>query len=155
MMKDTIQSFLDDKKVAIAGASNNKENFGKTLMTELIKLGYKVYPVNPRCEEIEGTTCIPTIKELPEEVHNLILVVPPRLTEEIIEQCVDTPIQRVWMHRGIGKGSASETALEICGSNNIEAVHGFCPLMFYGKGFHRFHLWIRKTFGKVPAEYMI
>lgn len=122
-------------------------------MTELIKLGYQVYPVNPHCDDINGTNCVPTVKELPNEVQNLILVVPPLLTDEIVEQCLDTPIQRVWMHRGVGKGSASESALEVCRKNNIETVHGFCPLMFYGKGLHKFHLWIRKTFGKVPAEY--
>ncbi len=47
-----IQDFLEHKKVAIAGASPKKDNFGKYLVTELDKLGNEVYPVNPLYDEI-------------------------------------------------------------------------------------------------------
>ena len=154
MMKDTIQVFLDDRKLAIVGASNNKENFGKSIMTELTKLDYEVHPVNPRCEEIDGVKCVPTVKELPQEIVSLILAVPASLTDEIVDQCVGTPIKRIWMLKGVGKGAYSEKAHATCRENNIEVVYGFCPMMFFGKGAHKFHLWIRKTFGKVPAEYI-
>ncbi len=50
-MRDIIQAFLDDRKVAIVGASNKKENFGKSIMTELTKKEYEVHPVNPHCDE--------------------------------------------------------------------------------------------------------
>ena len=46
-MKKTIQAFLDTKQVAIAGASNNRDNFGRFLMKELSARNYEVYPVNP------------------------------------------------------------------------------------------------------------
>ncbi len=36
-MKKTIQAFLNHNKIAIAGASNNRENFGKLLMNELVQ----------------------------------------------------------------------------------------------------------------------
>ena len=49
-MKKTIQAFLDQKRVAIAGASNNKDNFGRSLLTELAKKEYELYAVNPNCE---------------------------------------------------------------------------------------------------------
>lgn len=140
--------------MAIAGASEKKENFGRSIMAELVKLNYTVYPVNPNCKEIMGVQCFSTVRELPPEVEGLILAVPALLTEEIVGQCVGTPIKRVWMIRGIGKGAYSEKAMEICRENQIEVVHGFCPMMFYGAGPHRFHFWIRKTFGKVPAEYL-
>lgn len=152
-MKDTIHAFLDDEKVAIVGASNKKENFGKSIMTELAKLEYSLHPVNPKCKEIDGIVCVPTVKELPKEVENLILAVPASLTEEIVDQCIGTPIKRVWMLKGVGKGAYSEKAHATCKENNIEVVYGFCPMMFYGAGLHKFHLWIRENFGKIPSEY--
>mgnify|MGYP006280309993 CR=1 FL=1 len=152
-MKKTIQAFLDTKQVAIAGASNNRDNFGRFLMKELSARNYEVYPVNPHCEEIDGIPCAAKVKELPEGIENLILVVPPSLTDEIIEQSLNTSIRRVWMHRGVGRGAVSKNAIEVCSRNGIEVVYGFCPMMFYGKGAHRFHRWIRERFGKVPAEY--
>ena len=154
-MKKTIQAFLDQKRVAIAGASNNKDNFGTSLLTELAKKDYELFPVNPNCEEIEGRTCVPTVKELPPEVENLILAVPAHITEEIVEQCLGTPIKRVWMIKGVGKGAYSEKAYKTCHDNGIEVVYGFCPLMFLGEGVHGFHFWLRKTFGKLPEEYIL
>jgi len=154
-MKDIILKFLDDKKVAIVGASNNKDNFGRSLMEELSKKDYQVFPVNPKCTEVKEVTCVPTVKELPKDVVNIILAVPPSLTDEIIDQCIGTPIKRVWMIRGVGKGAYTESAHETCKENNIEVVYGFCPLMFLGEGMHKFHFWLRKKFGKLPAEFQL
>ncbi len=140
--------------MAIAGASQKSDNFGRSIMTELTKLDYTVYPVNPLCQEIDGVKCFPSVRELPEEVESIILAVPASLSEEIVNQCLGTSIKRVWMIRGIGKGSYSEKAHTICKENQIDVVYGFCPLMFYSKGPHKFHRWIRKNFGKVPAEYL-
>lgn len=154
-MKNTIQAFIDQKKVAIAGASNNKDNFGNSLLKELAKKDYEVYPVNPLCEKIEGRACVPSVKELPPEVENLILAVPSKLTEEIVEQCLETSVQRVWMIKGVGKGAYSEKAHKLCQKHGIKVVYGFCPMMFFGDGMHKFHFWLRKTFGKMPAEYAV
>ena len=154
-MKDIIQDFLNDKKVAIVGASAKKDNFGRTLLLELGKKDYEVIPVNPKCGEVEGRPCVPTVKDLPNDVASVILAVPPSLTDEIVDQCIGTPIERVWMIRGVGRGAYTESAHQLCRNNNIKLVYGFCPMMFYGGGMHNFHLWLRKTFGKVPAEYLV
>lgn len=153
-MKASIQAFIDQKKLGIAGASTNKDNFGRTLMVELKKKNYEIIPVNPLYPEVEGVATVPTVRELPPDVENLILATAPAVTEQLVSDCIGSSVKRVWMVRGVGKGSATERAIELCRENNIEVVHGFCPMMFFGEGMHRFHLWIRKTFGKVPAEYV-
>ena len=154
-MKDTILAFLESKKIAIAGASPNKDNFGKYLISELAKKGYETVPVNPKYQEVEGLACVPTVKDLPGDVESLIVAVPPQLTDEIIDQCIGTGIKRVWMIRGVGRGAYSEAAHETCKENNIDVVYGFCPMMFFGEGMHKFHFWLRKSFGKLPAEYLV
>ncbi len=154
-MKKTIQAFKDDKKVAIVGASPNKDNFGRSLMNELAKKEYQVIPVNPKYEEVEGVKSVATVKELPEGFKNVILAVPSSLTDGIIDQCIGTPVKRVWMIRGVGKGAFTESAYQKCNENGIEVVYGFCPMMFLGDGMHKFHFWLRKRFGKMPAEYLI
>lgn len=154
-MKKTIQAFIDDKNLAIVGASPNKDNFGRSLMTELTKLEYKVIPVNPKYDAVENIATIPTVKELPGEIENLILATPAHLTEEIVNQCIGTHVKRVWMIRGVGKGAYTEEAHRMCAENGIEVVYGFCPMMFMGEGLHKFHFWLRKRFGKIPAEYLV
>jgi predicted CoA-binding protein len=154
-MKKTIQDFLDHKNVAIAGASPKKENFGLFLKKELEKRGNHIFPVNPKYKEIEGVACIPSVRDLPADVENLIMAVPPELSEEIARELVGSTIKRVWMVKGVGKGAYSEKAHRVLTENQVDVIYGFCPMMFYGEGMHKFHLWLRKTFGKLPPEFHV
>ncbi len=155
-MSAIIEKFVGDKNIALIGVSTNKQKFGNFLLHELTQRGYTVFPVHPTLAEVEGIKCYPDAKALPGYVTNLILVVNPLATEQIIPQLKDSPIQRVWMHRGVGRGSASAVAIEACRKNGLEVVYGFCPMMFFSpSGMHRFHFWMRKKFGKVPAEFVV
>jgi predicted CoA-binding protein len=154
-MRDTILEFLDSKKVAVVGASPNKDNFGRSLVVELSKREYEVFPVNPKYDEVEGKACVDTVKDLPKDVESVIIAVPSALTDEIIDQCIGSPVKRVWMIRGMGRGAYTQTAHNKCKENDIDVVYGFCPMMFYGEGMHQFHFWLRKTFGKLPSEYLV
>jgi predicted CoA-binding protein len=154
-MNETIQAFLKDQKIAIVGASPKADNFGRTLMVELTKKGYETIPVNPSYPEVEDRPCVNSVRELPEDIHSAILAVHPSMTDEIIEQCIGSGIRRVWMIKGVGKGAYTESAHEKCRQAGIEVVYGFCPMMFFGTGMHKFHFWIRKNLGKVPREYKV
>ena len=154
-MNAIIDKFTSDKNIALIGVSSDKQKFGNFLLREFAKKGYHVFPVHPSLDEVEGIRCYSGVKSLPDQVTNLIIVVNSIVTEQIVSQLKDTSIKRVWMHRGAGKGSASLAAIELCKSSGIEVVYGFCPMMFFApSGIHSFHLWIRKRFGKVPAEYI-
>jgi uncharacterized protein len=153
-MNAIIEKFVSDKNIALIGVSANKLKFGNAIMAELTKKGYTVFPVHPTLAEVDGMKCYSGVELLPDYVTNLILVVKPQITELIISQLKDSPIKRVWMHRGVGKGSASDTAIGACKNKGIEVVYGFCPMMFLApSGMHNFHLWLRKNLGKVPAEF--
>jgi len=152
-MKNTINEFLAEKHIAIAGVSRNSMKWGNGLMKELKKSGIKIYPVNPHAEELEGEKCYHSIAELPAEVSSLIIATKPKYSESIVKEIEKSSIKRVWMQKGAGKGSASKEALDFCRTNNIPYVYGFCPMMFFGTGGHKFHFWLRRNFGKVPPEF--
>jgi len=153
-MKAIIEKFVGDKNVALIGISLNKTKFGNMILNELTKKGYNVFPVHPTITELYGIKCYPDIKSLPDTVANLILVVNPAVSAHIVRELKDTPIQRVWFHKGVGNGAGSDVAYGICRDYGIGVVYGFCPMMFYvSEGVHRFHFWLRKNFGKVPAEF--
>ncbi|HEY3389212.1 MAG TPA: CoA-binding protein [Prolixibacteraceae bacterium] len=155
-MKAIIEKFVGDRNIALIGVSANKQKFGNFLLHELTKKGYTVFPVHPNLADVESIKCYPDVKSLPCHVTNLILVVNPQAAEQIIPQLKDSPIQRVWMHKGAGKGSASVASIDACKENGIELVHGFCPMMFFSpSGMHSFHFWLRRKFGKVPAEFAV
>lgn len=152
-MKKVIDEFLEQKHIAIAGVSRNKNKWGNNLMRELKKKNIRIYPVNPYADELEGEKCYHTLSKLPFEAESLIIATKPKDTEKLVKQIPGSGIKRVWMQKGGGAGSASISAIEYCIENNIPYVYGFCPMMFFGKGVHRFHFWLRKNFGKIPAEF--
>jgi predicted CoA-binding protein len=123
------------------------------LVKELNKKGYTVYPINPKHAEINGMQVYASVKKLPRSVESLILAVYPERARSIISDREGTGIRRVWMNQGVGDGAWSEEGVELSKQNNLDFVYGFCPMMFFGGGLHKFHYWMRIHLGKTPAEF--
>ena len=85
-MQDLIKEFMEQKKFAVVGATDNKEKYGNQVLSNLRNRGYKVYPVNPRLQVIEGNKCYGSLSELPEKVDVVDFVVPPSATESILKE---------------------------------------------------------------------
>ena len=83
-VRSALETMLEADSVAVVGASARPGSFGERMMLELIEGGYdgRIYPINPRYEEILGRGCYDTIAELPEPVDVAILGVPNRALEE-------------------------------------------------------------------------
>jgi hypothetical protein len=47
-----------------------------------------------------------------------------------MRECADLGIRHVWMHRGPGQGSVSDTATEYGRQEGITVIDGGCPCMF-------------------------
>lgn len=143
-----VDDFLAQKDLALVGVSRGGKKFGNGALRELTANGYRVFPVHPEAETIQGIPCYPNLRELPEPVGGLLIVVPPAQTEVVVREAAAAGLRRVWMQQG----SSSPTALQFCAENGIEAVHGECILMFLRKGpaLHRFHHWLWGLLGKLP-----
>lgn len=108
--------------VAVVGASRDRSKWGWKVYNKLLSDGFRVYPVNPKYGEIEGRRCYPDLKSLPEKPDMVITVVPPKVTERIVEECRDIGIRKVWMQ----PGSESQKAIEFCRRNGIEVMYNAC-----------------------------
>ncbi|MBM4464141.1 MAG: CoA-binding protein [Chloroflexi bacterium] len=124
-MEDLIQEFINQRVWAIAGASTNPEKYGHKIFRDLRAAGYIVYGVNPSGGEIEGQRLYPSLADLPEKPAVVDIVVPPQVTEEIVRQCAELGLGRVWMQ----PGSESEEAIRFCQEKGIEVVHGACAMI--------------------------
>jgi predicted CoA-binding protein len=121
-----IEDFLEKGNVfAVVGASRDPSKYGHQVYRDLRAGGYKVYPVNPNADEILGDKCYPSLESLPETPQVVDLVVPPKVTNQIVKVCKKLGIGKVWMQ----PGSESETALKFCEENSIEVVHGVCVMV--------------------------
>lgn len=145
-----VEDFLSQKSLAVVGVSRSGKKFGNSAFNELKTKGYKVYPVNPNAESIDGETCYPSLTSLPEQVGGVLVVVPPSQTETTVREAADAGINRIWMQQG----SESQDAIRFCTEHGISAVHGECILMFAEPTawFHRMHRGIWRLLGKLPNE---
>jgi predicted CoA-binding protein len=79
---------------------------------------------------------------------------PPAATDQVVRDCSQAGVTRVWMHRGAGRGAVSPAAVSYCHEHGIAVVAGACPFMFLpAAGFaHRAHAFFARLFGGHPAQ---
>ncbi|NYT13551.1 MAG: CoA-binding protein [Candidatus Methanofastidiosa archaeon] len=117
------KSFLDKKNViAIVGASDNRDKYGNIIFRDLRDAGYKVIPVNPNADIVEGEKCYHSLSEIPIKIDVVDTVVPPHITEQIVKECKKIGITKVWMQ----PGSESEEAIVFCKDNGIDVIYENC-----------------------------
>jgi predicted CoA-binding protein len=124
-VQELIKEFMKQKRFAVVGATDNPQKYGNQIVKNLKSRGYEVYPVNPRLKAVEGLTCYPTLADLPVKPDVVDFVVPPSATEEILKQCHELGLDRIWLQ----PGSESETAIDYCQDNNLKVVHSVCVMM--------------------------
>ena len=144
-----INDFVSQRSFAIVGVSRSARKFGNTIYKTLKQRGYRLYPVHPDLESVEGDRCFRSLESLPEKVGGVVLCVSPLKVEETLLRVEAAGIRRVWMQQG----SESYAAIRFCERAGISAVHGQCILMFTEpvQGVHRFHRWIWRMIGKHPS----
>lgn len=146
--KKSIEEFLGEKIIAVAGVSRNKNKFGTQVYKDLKKKGYRVYAVNPHMTEIEGEKCYNSLSELPEKPGGVVVCVNKNTSYDLSVEAFNSGIHNIWFQ----SGAESESALEFCKNNNMNVIHNECVLMFAEPdGFHKFHRWVNGVFGKLPA----
>ena len=124
-MEKLINEFMNQKTFAVAGSFRTKEKYAYQVFESLLKKGHTVYPINPQAKNLEGIKCYRSVLELPEAVDVVNLVTPPKATEEIVKQCLEKGIKRVWMQ----PGAESMAAVNYCKENNIKVVHSVCMIL--------------------------
>jgi predicted CoA-binding protein len=144
----TIDGFLAQRTLALVGVSRSGRKFGNAVLRELSGKGYRVLPVHPEADEIDGTRCWPDLRSLPQEVGGVVVVVPPDRAAKVVEEAADAGIPRVWLQQGAGSPDVVRAAEE----RGLEVVDGECILMFAEPTafFHRAHRFIRGAFGRLP-----
>jgi uncharacterized protein len=86
----------------------------------------------------EDDPCYPYLKSIPDKPDAVFILTNPSITEQVVQECVDVGIQRVWMHCLMGTKpglaasmtSVSPRAVEICRENDITVIPGACPNQF-------------------------
>jgi uncharacterized protein len=144
----SVQEFMRQRTLAVVGVSRSGKKFANFAYRELRGKGYRLFPVNPAADTIEGDPCYPSLMRLPEAVDAALIIVPPAQAERVVRDAATAGIKRVWLQQG----AESEAALKTCELYGITVVAGECVLMFAEQAawFHRAHRFGRQLMGTLP-----
>ncbi len=146
--KKTIEAFMQQKSLAVVGASRQKDKFGNLVYRELKKAGYKVYAINPHADMLEGDRCYAGLGALPEKPGGIIVLLPPAKTIPIIEEAARLGIKNLWLQQGADSPEGEKRGSEL----NLEMVSGECIFMYIEpvQSVHAMHRFFRRLLGKMP-----
>jgi len=86
-----LNNFFEPKAVAVIGASTDPEKLGYAVLENLVKGGYakkgKVYPINPKADEILGHKAYPSVLDVPESIDLAVIVIPYSYVPHVLEEC--------------------------------------------------------------------
>jgi uncharacterized protein len=117
--------------VAVTGVSREAKGHGSNVVYKRLRdRGYEVFAVNPNADEVEGDRCYHDLRSIPDGVDAVVIGTSPAIADETMRECAELGIKHVWMHRGPGAGSVSETATEYGRERGIAVIAGGCPCMF-------------------------
>jgi len=154
-IKEAASEFLSHKRVAVTGVSRTPGNHGSNVVYKRLReRGYQVFAVNPNANELEGDPAYHDLGSIPGGVEAVVIGTRPERADETMRECAELGIEHVWMHRGPGRGSVSDTAAAYGRERGIKVIDGGCPCMF-GPTADRTHKAMRALFtmaGNVPRQ---
>jgi len=151
-----VQDFLAQKRIAVVGVSDKRETGCNMAYQKFKENGYQVYAVNPRISNFKGEPCYADLKSIPEKPDAVFIFANPKVTDQIVQQCVDLGVKLVWMHCLMGTKpglaasmtSVSQDAVELCRTNGISVIPGSCPNQFLDPDFgHKIMRGMWRMFG--------
>lgn len=114
-----------DFTYALIGASTNLEKYWNKIFQDLLQWWYKVIPINPNEKEILWTKVYSSLSDVDVLIDVVIFVVPPIITEKIVDEVISLWIKNVWMQ----PGSENDVSIKKCLDNWIKLVYNSCIMI--------------------------
>ncbi|MBF0302999.1 MAG: CoA-binding protein, partial [Desulfamplus sp.] len=130
-----MELFFKPKSVAVVGASGTPGKLGYVIVKNIFDSDFagKVYPVNPKSEEILGYKVYRSVTEIPGEVDLVVTVLPtPKMTVATVEECAKKGVKAVIIESAGfaemgGEGKVfQQQIVDIVKKNNIRVMGPNC-----------------------------
>lgn len=141
-----IEKYLENKHIAVIGASSDAKAFSNIIISELNAKGYAAYPVNPKGGMIANMRVYLNISEVPSQAKAAYIITNPKQTDQALESAINAGYKHIWVHNSCDTKSVTEFS-----KPDINLIFGQCLVMYLSNtGVHRFHKFILKLFNKLP-----
>ncbi len=90
-----LRALLEPSSIAIIGASSTEGKAGNSILKNLINFSYKgkIYPINPKEEEILGIKCYKNVKDVPGPVDLAFIAIPAPFVLQAVKDCVEKGVK--------------------------------------------------------------
>ncbi len=119
---------LKGKKIVVVGVSKSPEKFGHKIFRDLLQSGFDVKGVGKEKGIILQQRIYSSIGKIGEKADIIITVIPPLVTEKIVEEAIKLGIDEIWMQ----PGSESKTAIERAMGAGIKTTSNRCIMVDAG-----------------------
>src|SRR5687767_14310580 len=98
---ESVSRFLAGHRIAVAGASDTKGSFGRTICRELASRGYDPVPVHPRLTTLDGRACFPAVPAIPGRVDGVIVMVSGDAAVQVVDGAASVGVDQIWLFKGV------------------------------------------------------
>ena len=129
-IKDAASEFLAHKRVAVTGVSRKPKPRQQCRLQAPARAGLRGLRRQPERRRGRRRYRLPRPALDPGGVDAVVIGTKPEIAEDTMRECAELGIKHVWMHRGPGAGSVSDTATAYGRAHGITVIDGGCPCMF-------------------------
>jgi acetyltransferase len=94
-----LKAFFEPASVAVIGASTDPSKLGYAVLQNLVEGGYKavgkIYPINPKADEILGCKVYPSVLDVPDPIELAVIVIPYSYVPAALRTCGEKGIPAV------------------------------------------------------------
>lgn len=112
----SLSTFFNPHSVAVVGVSADESKLGAVVFKNLIEAGFEgnLYGVNPKLagQELKGKKCFASVRDIPEPVDLVVLLVPARFCEAAVDDAIANGAKNVSIITA-GFGEAGNKELEL------------------------------------------
>lgn len=147
-----IDAFLASPRMAVVGVSRDPKEFGQMIFGDLQKWGYEAVAITPHMAEVAGTPAYARLQDVNVPVDSALLLTAPSLNEQIVRDCAEAGVKRVWFYGVSDRSSENAAAIAYCQEKGIAVIPGYCPYMFLPRApfFHKMHGFVARLIGQCP-----
>jgi hypothetical protein len=115
------------ENIAVVGASEDPSRASHDILRFLIGKGFNVFPVNPNHNKVMGKRCVPTLRDIDEEIELVNIFRNPIYVEPIIRDAIQIGARCVWLQMGV----VNKNAYDISLNAGLKAIMNRCIMVEY------------------------
>ncbi len=97
-MKDHyLKSIFEPESIAVVGATERENSVGNQVLLNVIEGGFKgkIYPVNPKHEEVRNLQCYPSLSDIDHPIDLVVICIPARHIPSVMHECSQHQVRAV------------------------------------------------------------